>query len=85
MQACHGLLTGYLCGSNGKIFKTSDGGETWLESPWDFSNYYSSDLFFTNIDTGFIDGTFQIESQIVPDSPSLVQIFTLSGSRTFTG
>ncbi len=48
-------LNGYCLGSNA-FLKTVDGGETWLESPWDITNYYTCDLFFTSPDTGFIVG-----------------------------
>lgn len=45
--------TGYLCGYNGEIFKTNDGGHTWTDKSLSSSNVFI-DLFFVTENLGWL-------------------------------
>lgn len=49
-------LTGFICGSNGKILKSTDRGSTWFELSSGVQNAFSG-LLFRNEQTGYICGS----------------------------
>lgn len=48
------LDTGYMAGNNGRIFKTTNGGNNWTNIAHNSTNIHS--LFFTSADTGYAAG-----------------------------
>lgn len=78
---------GYICGENGKLFKTEDAGLTWLEIQTGLDDYLKK-VYFTDSNTGFLINS-QNQLLRTSDGGATWMIADLSGAQVcdiqFTG
>lgn len=78
---------GYICGENGKLFKTEDAGLTWLEIQTGLDDYLKK-VYFTDSNTGFLINS-QNQLLRTSDGGATWMIAGLSGAQVcdiqFTG
>lgn len=60
--------TGWICGSPNKLYKTNDGGNTWIDiSVKNKPNYYIYGMLFTTEKTGYFSGMYRTQKGMLSD------------------